>query len=299
MANVKAKKHYNELVFDSDELIKSYYHLFDVYGEIDSHYHNFHELNVIIKGSGKHYIGEKVFDVSKGSVYVIPPFVNHGYAFDDNDFVVFHILFRNKFFDKYEQILRYVAGYNIFFDIEPYLRLKTDGNDVLLKLSEEKFTELSPSFALLDEYEKAGDASQQKKEFLALYVISAICENVNHTSEGFNDEGNELYYIMKSTEFLQSNFDKKVNTDELFKQANMSRSSFLRKFKKYYGVPPSEYLTDYRIRQAKNMLTGTDKTITTVAHDCGFFDCSHFIRTFQKKVGVSPLTFRNSASQEE
>ena len=46
------------------------------------------------------------------------------------------------------------------------------------------------------------------------------------------------------------------------------------------------------------MLTETDKSITTIAHDCGFFDSSHFIRIFRNKLGVSPLSFRKSAPPE-
>lgn len=288
-------KFFNEQIFKSDEIVQAYYHFSNKFGMFYVHCHNFHELNIVIKGSGKHFIGEKAFDVSEGSVFVIPPLVNHSYTFDNNDFVVFHILFKNKFFDKYEAALRYVSGYNIFFDIEPFLRLNTSENSLLPKLTEDKFSELSPSFSLMAEYEKATDAPQQKKEFLALFIIAALCENIDYPSENVNNEGFELYYLMKTTEFLQNNYDKKVNLTELLKQANMSRSTFLRNFKKYYGVTPSEYLTQYRIKQAKAMLSGTDKNITTVAHDCGFFDCSHFIRIFRDKTGVSPLSFRNSA----
>lgn len=292
-------KFYNEQVFKSDEIVQAYYHFSYKFGGFHTHCHNFHELNVVIKGSGKHFIGEKAFDVSKGSVFVIPPFVNHSYTFDSDDFVVFHILFKNKFFDKYEQALRYVSGYNIFFDIEPFLRLNMSENSLLPKLTEDKFSELSPSFSLMSEYEQEADAPQQKKEFLALFIIAALCENIEYQSGNVSNGGFELYYMMKTTEFLQNNFDKKLNLTELFQQANMSRSTFLRNFKKYYGVTPSEYQTQYRIKQAKAMLSGTDKNITTIAHDCGFFDCSHFIRIFRDKTGISPLAFRNSAQKQE
>lgn len=294
MVDSSEKRFYNEDTFKPDALIRSYYHFFSNYGEIPMHYHNFHELNVIIRGSGKHFIGEKVFDISKGSIFIIPPFIDHGYSFDSNDFVVFHILFKNKFFDKYEQVLDYIPGYNIFFDIEPYLRMKTSVNELLLHLDDEKFAELSPFFSLLDEYEKAEDASRQKKEILALYIIASVCENVDYKSNRLYNGNDELLYIMKSTEYLQNNYDKKITTDELCEQANMSRSTFLRNFKKYYGVTPSEYLTDYRIKQAKTMLADTEKSIAVIGHDCGFFDSSHFIRIFRKKLGISPMNFRKS-----
>lgn len=299
MANLFAKSHYNEEVFKSDELIQSYYHTLLNYGEIPMHYHNFHELNVVIKGSGKHFVGEKVFDISKGSVFIIPPFIKHGYAFEGNDFVVFHILFRNKFFDKYEQILSLLQGYHIFFEIEPYLRLKENVPEQLPHFSDEKFNELSPSFSLLAQYEQTENISQQKKEFLALFVIAAICENIDYKSVSDTRQQTDLFYIMKSTEYLQNNYGEKIAIDDLRNQARMSRSTFLRVFQKYYGVTPSEYLTNYRIEQSKKLLLETDKSIAEIAINCGFFDSSHFIRIFRTKIGVSPMSFRKTPPARE
>lgn len=299
MNESKAQKYFNETAFKRGELIRSYYHLPSDYGAIDMHSHNFYELNVVIKGSGKHFVGERVFDISKGSVFIIPPFITHGYSFADNDFSVFHILFTDKFFDRYQSILNCVPGYNVFFDIEPYLRLKTGEPALIRSLDDDKFGELSEIFRLLDKYEKQADAPEQKKEFLVLYVITSICENIDYGGESNRESDRELFYIMKAAEYLQNNYDKKITITKLCETANMSRSAFLRNFKKYYDATPIGYLADFRVKQAKNMLVGTDKSVAAIAHDCGFFDSSHFIRTFKKTAGVSPFRFRSQSAENK
>lgn len=299
MSDLKKQKYFNETTFKHGELIQSYYHLPANYGNIDIHTHNFYELNVVIKGSGKHFVGEKVFDISKGSIFIIPPFIKHGYSFVDKDFSVFHILFTDKFFDKYQSILNCITGYNVFFDIEPYLRLKTGESALIRNLDDDKFNELSDIFCLLDKYEKQNEASEQKKEFLVLYVITSICENIDYEANRNHGKNYELFYIMKAAEYLQDNYDKKITITKLCEIANMSRSAFLRNFKKYYDATPSDYLSDFRIKQAKNMLIGTDKSVAVIAHDCGFFDSSHFIRTFKQITGVSPFRFRSEKDDSE
>lgn len=292
MNNIKMPNYFDETTFKPDELIQSYFHYSSKYGEIDMHSHNFYELNVVITGTGKHFVGEQVFDISEGSVFVIPPFLKHGYSFIDKEFCVFHTLFTDKFFDKYQFLLKNIPGYNMFFNIEPYLRLKTGVPELICRLNEEKFGELSDIFRLLDKYERSGDVAEQKKQFLILYVIASICENINY-SENRIKSNYGIFYIMKAADYLQNNYEKKITTAELCTLTNMSRSVFLKNFKNYYDATPTEYLAECRIKQAKNMLTGTDKSVAVIAHDCGFFDSSHFIRTFKKITGVSPFRFRS------
>lgn len=299
MIKTEMQKYFDETTFKPDELVQSYYHLSSDYGKIGMHCHDFYELNVVIKGTGKHYVGERVFEVSNGSVFIIPPFIKHGYSFTEENFSVFHILFTDRFFDKYQSELNGISGYNVFFDIEPYLRLKTGVPELIHSLNAEKFDELSDIFKLLDRYEKQRNSSEQKKEFLVLFVISSICENINYESTRVHGDNHELFYIMKATEYLQNNYDKKITTAELCDVTNMSRSTLFRNFRKYYDTTPTEYLTDFRIKQAENMLASTDKSIAVIAHDCGFFDSSHFIRTFKKITNLSPFKYRSAENTEE
>jgi AraC-like DNA-binding protein len=59
------------------------------------------------------------------------------------------------------------------------------------------------------------------------------------------------------------------------------------------GISPWEFLSRYRIKQAKEMLCATDTSITAVAAQVGFDDASYFGRVFRKQVGCSPQAFRD------
>jgi signal transduction histidine kinase/DNA-binding LacI/PurR family transcriptional regulator/DNA-binding response OmpR family regulator len=63
-------------------------------------------------------------------------------------------------------------------------------------------------------------------------------------------------------------------------------------FHREAGVTPSTYIERYRIRQAKELLEGSELNITEVALEVGFCDSSYFGRVFRREVGVSPIAYR-------
>ena len=97
---------------------------------------------------------------------------------------------------------------------------------------------------------------------------------------------------MRAMEFLQKNYSERLSAESLADAANMSKSTFLRHFKRYFDATPLEYLNRYRVKEAQRLLEETDMSVTTIAQECGFFDSSHFIKSFKKQSGVSPAAFR-------
>lgn len=298
--NETGKLFRSDKVFLSDELIQAYYHRFKTMEGLSEHSHDFYELNVIIKGQGTHRVGEKTFVIKKGMAFLIPPFVRHSYTFENNDFVIFHILFHNMFFDKYHSLLKNIVGFNLLFEIEPYVRLHANSTNFLLSLVADDFAALAPSFKRLVMLENKTSANtQREKEFLTLYIISVICDNMKNFMMVNKETDASLFYILKAAEYIQNNYAEKITLTKLCREANMSKTSFLQHFKNNYNCTPSEYLNDYRINQSKIMLRETDKNVATIAQNCGFFDSSHFIRCFSKKVSVSPAKYRENILKEK
>ncbi len=60
----------------------------------------------------------------------------------------------------------------------------------------------------------------------------------------------------------------------------------------------SSYVTGRRIAYARYFLRKTDQSMAEIAAECGFFDRSHFTRTFGKREGMSPLRYGLRAGVE-
>ena len=66
-----------------------------------------------------------------------------------------------------------------------------------------------------------------------------------------------------------------------------------RLFVRYLGCSVYEYLTNYRITKAKELLLmRRDRKIQEISHDVGYTDSSHFIVMFKKLTGMTPTQFR-------
>jgi AraC-like DNA-binding protein len=98
--------------------------------------------------------------------------------------------------------------------------------------------------------------------------------------------------IQKVVEYIKENYQKECTLDELSEIAGISRYYLIRIFKHYMGKTPYDYLLDIRIENAKLLLAKGNASITDICHECGFNNMSHFIRTFKKKNGITPSTYK-------
>lgn len=98
--------------------------------------------------------------------------------------------------------------------------------------------------------------------------------------------------LFKMIDFLQKNYQKKFELDELCDHVSLSRSACSRYFKKMMNLSISDYLTEYRLSQALYMLDNTEQSITEIAFQSGFTSTSYFIAKFKEKLGVTPLDYK-------
>ncbi|MBQ6810472.1 MAG: helix-turn-helix domain-containing protein, partial [Firmicutes bacterium] len=75
------------------------------------------------------------------------------------------------------------------------------------------------------------------------------------------------------TDYIETNYFRKLTLQELAVVAFISPYHLLRKFKKYTGFTPLEFTNRYRLTLAKQMLVTTELTIEQIALNTGF--CSH------------------------
>ena len=75
----------------------------------------------------------------------------------------------------------------------------------------------------------------------------------------------------------------------------MSRTSFTNKFKSLIGDTPFNYLTQWRIIQAKELLIETNKPVGEIAEEVGYQSEAAFNRVFKKRITQTPLKFRQNA----
>ena len=104
--------------------------------------------------------------------------------------------------------------------------------------------------------------------------------------------------ILKAQDFIEKNYDKKLNIDELANKFAISSRSFLRRFKKATANTPLEYVQRVRIEAAKKRLESSTDTISEVMFDMGYVDSKAFRNLFKKYTGLSPIEYRKKYNRE-
>lgn len=94
---------------------------------------------------------------------------------------------------------------------------------------------------------------------------------------------------------FEKNYQQDLRINELAESFHYSRNHLYSIFKNEYGISPQDYLINLRIEKAKQLLSREDVSLTVkeVAYAVGFRDQLYFSKLFKKKMGVSPMEFRN------
>lgn len=96
-----------------------------------------------------------------------------------------------------------------------------------------------------------------------------------------------------SREYLHENFLEKITLDNLANVSGLNKFQLIRLFNKTCGVSPHGYLMTLRINHAKKRLL-KDMSIAEVATEVGFYDQSHFSKTFKQYMGITPDYYRKA-----
>ena len=83
--------------------------------------------------------------------------------------------------------------------------------------------------------------------------------------------------------------------EELAQDVGLSRSVLAERFTDLVGMPPMQYLANWRMQIATNLLSGGNTNIATVAAETGYSSEAAFSRAFKKMVGVPPSEWRRRA----
>jgi AraC-like DNA-binding protein len=92
-------------------------------------------------------------------------------------------------------------------------------------------------------------------------------------------------------DLLHDRFAEDLGADDLARAVGLSRFQVCRQFREAYGVPPSAYLRQVRLREAKRRLAAGD-AIADAAVTTGFADQSHLTRWFRRTYGITPGVYQ-------
>lgn len=174
-------------------------------------------------------------------------------------------------------------------------------------ISEERI-EIIPQFALRDpliqgiglalckELELDGGSDRLYAESLINTMAIHLLRHYSTRSHTIKDfpVGLPKQKLQRAVEYINDNLERNITLEEVAASAELSSFHFARLFKQSIGLAPHQYITECRIKRAKQLLANEELSYAEIAYQLGFATQSHFIKVFRKYAGVTPKAYRKA-----
>lgn len=122
--------------------------------------------------------------------------------------------------------------------------------------------------ALLDSF-LVGKLIKNEKQYRKSWMISQVCNHMISMGETYNSKA-------------------------LSSLLGISERYLERLFVNMVGISPRAFFTVHRFNKSLDLVLSSERKLTSIAYDCGYYDQSHFIKEFTKFTGITPLEARAS-----
>ncbi|OOQ61997.1 helix-turn-helix domain-containing protein [Mucilaginibacter pedocola] len=202
-------------------------------------------------------------------------------------------------------------------------RLRSDYHQIVIQLREDFMGTaigISPEFAVINQlFKKAaygiafhGETkavvTEKLKGMAALSSFEQLMQLMNvfdilARSEEYtilNGDDISLQFFLKDKirmgaiyEYIGANYSSKPDVNVVAGKVNLTTAAFCRYFKRQTNITFTDFVNQYRIDIAKNLLM-QDKNVTETCYAVGFESLSYFNKLFNKVVGENPSEFKKN-----
>lgn len=115
-------------------------------------------------------------------------------------------------------------------------------------------------------------------------------EDLDHSRETSNQ------YLREAIAYIQQHFGQGLRVSDLADHVAVSRGYLYQIFNDTLGMSPKQYLTNFCMTRATELLTLDTMPVEEVAKNCGYPNPVAFSALFRKRMGVSPTQYRAQVS---
>lgn len=254
---------------------------------VNPHGHSFLELHYVFEGQGIEKINGIEHVMKPGTFAVIFPHQIHEMQITgDSSVRLYNLCLSTKtMFDQDEYGL---VMNRLLFDLDLHARTIYDIEPQIAEKFMGLFREMHEEYS----EDKVWKDFMLKAKIIELFIIfdryrrtHAAKGNENVTDNFGNDTWSIIHYVYK-------NWNTDVTLKSLSNIFYLSESYISTIFKQCLGISFHAFLMNLRIENACSLLTSSKMSITDIGYEVGYSSYSTFVRVFNKRKGVSPVTYR-------
>ncbi|WNS77800.1 AraC family transcriptional regulator [Domibacillus sp. DTU_2020_1001157_1_SI_ALB_TIR_016] len=242
------------------------------------HKHSFFEICYVVDGSGLYFENGQDFLLEKGTFFCSRPNQLHKIYEGKNLYLLWAAFEIEKENTSREQQLLFEELAN---EQNVYLPNSENEPAVLLWKTLMKHAEQQSSSEVL----KAISLS------LMLSLQALFCGVRDHQKpRPFYDNKEQM--IEKAQRFIQDNLAQPLSLNEVARFFHISPRHLSRLFSEITGMSYTSYVRQERVREASKKIRSTNRSITSIAYECGFTSVHYFCRVFLQETSITPAEYR-------
>ena len=235
------------------------------------HFHDFYEIEYIIRGSGVCTINGEKAPCADGMLFFMTPVDYHSVQTEGAE--VFNIMFSEQLveFQQLEPFLRYTTPKVVAIDpqIRPFV--------------EQIFTEV-----IENENNRAYSSA------LMRCLLLKLAQLLPQTGTG-----NRSDTVSKTHFYILNNYRSRITLDTVAAYAGLTPSYVSALFKREMQIGFKAYLNSLRMEYARKLLISTEQSIKQICEESGFEDVPNFIKRFKAYYGITPTIMRKKRLDAE
>ncbi len=247
------------------------------------HYHPEIEINLVMNSSGKRIVGDSISEYTNHDLVIIGPNTPHCWV-GKPEYGNAHVI-------TIQFHMNFISPQSLNKKLAMPIKDLLDKSSRGILFSDDTINQLKPKIMGLSE-------NQDFDSFLTFLSILYDLSIARNTKSLASISYIEDYKISKSrriqkvSDYIHKNLHTKILIQDVASLINMSESAFSHFFKKSTNSSFSDYVIDLRLGHAARELIETEKSINEICFDSGFSNVSNFNRSFKRKIGFTPSSFR-------
>lgn len=255
-----------------------------VYSELlqahNVHTHINYEMLYITEGEAILMIGRRRFRLSTGNLVFLNQFDEHATNLCSDVYRRYYLLIPPAEMDAFQRDLKLLSVFRFHGADFPYV---LDTGDAKSRF--DQYFQLMLS--------TAQNGGEHVKQRISALVTLVLTDAFALRPDMFMPEKDgELMPLQEILADLDRSFAQPPTLPELAARCHVSVACFSRRFRKYVGISPMQYITQNRLTYARFLLLNSDLSVIEIAVKCGYNDVSNFVRRFRQQFQISPLQFR-------
>ncbi len=251
--------------------------------EAKLHRHDAWELYYVVHGQGNRMAGDTLQPFVAGDVALIPPSMLHRweYAADSADeggcvrylMVAFSHSLVERCMEVFPELRNRLAG--VMFPTDA-LKFGPESSRIIRKI--------------LSEMNGMDELGRLSAMFRLLPVIFASSDRT-FAGKPMRIE-RDVRRMQQICAYVMKHYVHPIALDDIAAEVGMNRSAFCSYFKRCKGMTFSQFVTQYRLNTACELLKHSQKQVSEICYTVGFNDLPHFVRVFTAALGISPTKYR-------